>query len=185
LLADAGFDRIVLDEVKGRHFEFVAYDADGREVDIDLFFDGTVKEFDVQDNRRAVMADLMQFVPDVVRAALNERGIVDLREYEAKPRHYEVEGFDASGREIKMEIETDGRVSKIEIDDRAVQSQATPLIGEPELRAAVEQGGYAYDQIAARKNRHFEVLAMNPEGEPVELHIDLAGEIYKEKLRRR
>ena len=183
MLEAAGLTDVRLDERKGRHYEFETRDADGREVDVDVFFDGQIKKIDVESDRAATTVDLTTFLPEVIRAAVAERGIVDLREYDVKRNHVEVEGHDTQGREIEMEIAADGRILKVEIDDDKVRAPQ-PSVDESTLRTAVEAGGYAWGGDIERKPRHFEVSAVNPEGETVMLHVDLNGEIYKEQLRR-
>jgi hypothetical protein len=183
MLEAAGLTDVRLDERKGRHYEFETRDADGREVDIDVFFDGQIKKIDVESDRAAPTVDLTTFLPEAIRAAVAERGIVDLREYDVKRNHAEVDGYDAEGREIEMEIAADGRILKVEIDDDQVRAPQ-PSVDESTLRTAVEAGGYAWGGDVERKPRHFEVSAVNPEGETVMLHVDLNGEIYKEQLRR-
>ncbi|WP_099867772.1 PepSY domain-containing protein [Pararhizobium haloflavum] len=182
VLRDAGFSDVRLEERDEHHYEFDATDVDGRAVEIELMFDGSFKKVEVDSGGAAQNADFRALLPEGVQRALDERGVVDIREFDAKPRHYEVEGFDAEGREIEMDIENDGRIRKVEIDDRAAPPQAT--VDEAGLRERVEANGYTFEGNVERKPRHFEVRATNPEGEPVELHVDLNGEIYKEQLRR-
>lgn len=183
MLEAAGLTDIRLDERKGRHYEFETRDADGRQVDVDVFFDGQIKKIDVESDQSATTVDLTSLLPEVMRAAVAERGIVDLREYDVKRNHAEVDGYDAQGSEIEMEIAIDGRILKVEIDDDDDRSPR-PSVDEGALRTAVEAGGYEWSGNVERKPRHFEVSAVNPEGETVMLHVDLNGEIYKEQLQR-
>jgi len=44
--------------------------------------------------------------------------------------------------------------------------------------------GYAWKGDLALHRAHAEVDALNPEGEPVRLRLDLAGEITRERARR-
>jgi hypothetical protein len=169
-------------DIKPNHVEIEGYDNNGLDIEVRLSSDGTILKIDIDDDLHAQPADFRYLLPEVVRAAIDERDIVDVREFEAKPRHFELEGYDSSGREIEMEIGHDGRIRKIEVDSR--QAHISPAIGEGELLRAVEEGGYAYDGSVERKPRHFEVRAVNPEGEPVRLHVDFDGEIYREQLRR-
>lgn len=57
------------------------------------------------------------------------------------------------------------------------------VLSEASLRQIVERGGYKYGGSVDRKPKHYEVLAENPHGEQVELHIDFGGTIYKEERR--
>ena len=47
--------------------------------------------------------------------------------------------------------------------------------------AAVKKAGWSVKGEPRRKPKHFEVLARDGEGAWVELHVDFAGAIYKEK----
>ncbi len=185
VLTAAGFTDVRLDERKGRHVEYDALDADGQRVEVELFFDGDVKKLEFEDDGRAALDDVGAFMPEVVLQAAAERDLVEIEQFETKGRHYEIEGFDAAGREIEIEIDFDGRIRKVEIDDdddgRRVE---VPRIGGDELRGRVEEAGYRFEGPVEQRPRHFEVAAVNPEGEPVELHVDFDGEIYREQLRR-
>lgn len=52
---------------------------------------------------------------------------------------------------------------------------------EQRVRDRLAAAGYTRIGTFERKPRHFEVTARNPSGERVELHVDLTGEVYKER----
>ncbi len=185
LLESWGFERIRLDDVEDRHFEFDVVDADGRAIEIEIAFDGTLRAFDVDGDRQATSVDLRTLLPAGVQDVLTERGIVDVHDFEAGPRHFEVEGYTAEGREIEVEIRNDDRVGTISVEDSRPMPGGGPA-GAPDQTAiveAVEASGFAVRSFE-QKGRHIEVSATNPEGENVILHVDFAGEIYREVLDR-
>lgn len=184
VLSNAGFTDIRLDERKGRHVEYDARGADGQRVEVELFLDGAVKKIEFEDDGRAVLEQVRPLLPQVVLQAAAERDLTEVEQFETKGRHYEIEGYDAASREIEIEVDFDGRIRKLEIDDDDDRRVETPRIGDDELRSRVEEAGYRFEGRVEQKPRHFEVAAVNPEGEPVELHVDFDGEIYKEQLRR-
>lgn len=178
-----GFTDIELDERGPRHFEFDARDADGRQVEIRIDAEGVVTKLEVETERPAVQADFAQLLPEPIRQALARDNVTDIREFERERRHYEVEGFNADGQEVEMDIRLDGQVTKVEI--KGTRSAASvPAPSEAQLRQVVEAGGYQWVGNVQAKPRHHEVIAVNSYGETVELHVDFGGEIYKERLQR-
>ncbi|WP_158626096.1 PepSY domain-containing protein [Arsenicitalea aurantiaca] len=182
ILEGMGFSDIRLDDREDDHFEFEVRDADGRDIDIDLYFDGTIRDIDVDDDRRATSVDLSLLLPEEVQRAIAERGIVDVMEFESRRNHYKVEGYTEDGREIEIEIRNDDRVGRVSVDGPRPRVPAD--FNEAALRDSVEGQGYVISGALERKPRHVELVATNPEGEPVRLHVDLNGEVYKEQLRR-
>jgi hypothetical protein len=96
-----------------------------------------------------------------------------IEEIDRKRRHYEVEAQDRNGNEVEIHIDFEGRITRIELDE--------PTYGTDRLREIVEAAGYQWRGDVDRKGKHYEVDAVNPHGEDVELHVDFSGEIYKEK----
>ncbi|WP_164730512.1 PepSY domain-containing protein [Pelagibacterium montanilacus] len=180
MLENSGlFSRVWLDEDDDGHFEFEAVDTDGREVDIDVRRDGTIYEIDVDDDRRANTNNLADLLPEALRSAVAERGIVDLIEFETKGRHYEVEGYDANGRKVEFEIGADARTGSISVESERRPAPAN--VDVDAARARVEAVGYVV-QAVETKPRHIEMVAMSPEGAEVKLDVDFEGEVYRERL---
>jgi len=66
----------------------------------------------------AVPAAAETLTIDDVRALAFEKGIVKIEEVELDDGIWEVEGHDASGHEIEMEVEAaSGKITKLERDD--------------------------------------------------------------------
>ncbi|WP_052715961.1 hypothetical protein [Devosia chinhatensis] len=166
-------------EAGPRHFKLEGYTEAGHDFEIEFGLDGTLRKFDLDDDAPRDALSLTPLLPEGVQAVIAERGIVDVREFEVGPRHYKVEGYTEAGREIEVEIGFDDRVGAISVDDgRAAPAAA---FDEAAIIASVEAAGYQVRDVEA-KPRHVEVDAVNPEGETVRLHVDFAGEVYRERL---
>lgn len=103
-LATIGFSDIRFDEVDDGRYEFEVRDADGRRIDIELWPDATIHSLDVDDDRRASTVNLATLLPASLQQAIADLGIVDLMEFDTNSRHYEIEGYDAQGRKIEIDI---------------------------------------------------------------------------------
>lgn len=173
-LGELGLTNITLDETEERHYEFDARDSDGREVDIEIGFDGTIRQFDVDDDRRADTADLMMLLPEDARQAAASRGIVEVTEYDRGARQFSIEGYGEDGREIEVEFAVNAPAG-------AAGGSAGTDVDIEAATSAVEAAGYSVREVE-REPRHLEMLATNPEGENVRLHTDFAGAVNREIL---
>lgn len=171
-LTDWGFVDIRFDERDGGHYEFVARTANGHELEIELALDGRLLKLDLEDGGNVRGVGLVDLLPTEVQAVLAERGIVDVKEFDAGRSAWQVEGYTAEGREIEIEIAFVGASQEPAGADLAAVVEA------------VESAGYSVDGEPLVRGRHVEVLATNPEGEAVTLHTDLNGIVYRELLRR-
>lgn len=106
-LTDHGFTRIELEDTERDHYEFEAIDADGREIEIEIGFDGTVISFDVDDDRSAANADLMALLPQEIQDALARYEFAEVTEYERGSRSHEIEGFGADGQRVEVRLSLD------------------------------------------------------------------------------
>lgn len=170
-LTEWGFTNVRLEERDDGHFEFDARTAGGHDVELEIGLDGRLLSLDLDDDDNARGVGLVDVLPQEVQSVLNERGIVDVHEFEAGRSAWSVEGYTAEGREIEIEI-----------------AYAASATGEqPDLAAvvqSVEQAGYTIEGEPDLRERFVEVRATNPEGEPVTLHTDFNGVVYRELLRR-
>ncbi|SFZ86830.1 Peptidase propeptide and YPEB domain-containing protein [Devosia enhydra] len=180
LLEGFGLTDIRLDDDDDGHFEFDARTAEGYQVEIEIGRDGEIRKIDLDDDDDdRGSASLIAALPAGVREALSTRGVVALRDYERKPRHFEIEGVTGEGREIEIELRNDNRVGAVSVSDPRGAQQ--PAFDEAAFTAAVVAAGYQVSSVSQRP-RHVEVDAVNPEGEPVRLHADFDGTVYKETL---
>lgn len=96
-----------LEDTERDHYEFEAIDADGREIEIEIGFDGTVISFDVDDDRSAANADLMALLPQDLQDALAQYQFAEVTEYERGSRSHEIEGFGADGQRVEVRLSLD------------------------------------------------------------------------------
>lgn len=178
-LSEMGFTRIELDDVEDRYYEFEVRDADGREIDIDIAFDGTVLDIDVDDDRRARTVDLIAILPVEVQEAIRARGIVEIIEFEREGGRYEVEGFTSEGRKIEVEFSASNLASVVSVAPNGVAAPAT--VDLDAISASVSAAGYTVEHIE-RDDGRVRVRAVNPRGELVRLDVDFEGQIYREVL---
>jgi uncharacterized protein YdeI (BOF family) len=174
MLADAGFGAPRLEEADGRHLEFVAEAGPGVIVEIETYRDGRLRDVEA-DDEVADRAGLERLLPEGLRAQVAAQGVTVIEEAKFRDRHVEIEGRNASGAEIELRLAAEGYGL-----ERRGDAGGAALPDEAGLRAAVEGAGYVWGGIADRKPRHVEVNATNPNGEAVVVHIDAAGEIYRE-----
>ncbi|WP_204307274.1 hypothetical protein, partial [Enterobacter hormaechei] len=74
-----------------------------------------------------------------------------------------------------------GRIEEIEIadyDDDSVPDRPAFAVADVAQRVARE--GFRPQATAERRPQHFEILVLNVRSELVELHVDFAGQIYKQ-----
>ncbi|SDG12800.1 PepSY domain-containing protein [Pelagibacterium luteolum] len=172
------FTEIRFDERDDGRYAFDVVDTDGRSVDIELNLDGAIHEIDVDDDRPSTNVNLATLLPETLQTAISDRGIVDLIDFDIDDRHYEIEGYDASGRKIEIEIGFDQRTGSVAVQtDRPTPSD----VDIDAVTAQVEAAGYAVTS-SERKPRHIEMIATSPEGSEVRLHVDFEGQVYRETL---
>lgn len=119
--------------------------------------------------------------PATLRASLEGAGLTPAGSPVRHDKHTEIPARDARGRAWVVSLDRFGRIEESEIadyDDDAVPSRAT--FGVSDIPAIVEREGFRARAQAERRPEHFEVIATTRNGEMVELHIDFAGQIYKQ-----
>lgn len=86
----------------------------------------------------------------------------------------------ASGRD-RRSVPPGGRV----IDPAGPADADAPTTLPPQsLTQALQALGYRGMEQVKLHDRHYEIHTRNPWGEPVEVHLDFSGEVYREKRRR-
>ena len=182
-----GFTDVRVTDSERHKIEVEAKDADGRRIEVEMGRRGIVIEFEVRDDTPAVDADLMRLMPQPVRDAAVSAGIVDVREYDRSRRGVEIEGYDATGREVEVQLDAEarmrpqGRAERGRDGDR--REGRGPRMDLAGVRAAVVQAGYTLRGDVEFRRAHAAVIAANPEGEVVELHIEPDGAIVREQRR--
>ncbi len=97
-----------------------------------------------------------------------------------KNKHTEILARDAAGKAWTASLDRFGRLEEIELedyDDDNVPSR--PNFDNSGLTRIVEAAGYRARAGIERRSEHFEVIALNQQGDLVEVHVDFAGTIYK------
>lgn len=122
---------------------------------------------------------LPEVTPAQIQAVLKEQGLTQIGAAERKKRHIEIQTRDGNGRDIIASLDRFGRIWEIEDADH--DKKRTPVQISTEAQAAdiARQSGYGTPSSIERRKHHFEVLTTNSRGEPLEVHIDLSGHIYK------
>jgi hypothetical protein len=182
-----GFTAVTITDTGPRGVELTARDADGRLVEFEVARFGMIVEAEVKEGGPAVNADLMRLLPLPVREAARNAGIADLREIDRSRRGFELEGLDAQGRPVVLRYEMPApteRAIRAEHgrrwgDDGPERRRADPAA----VKRAVEAAGYKVRGDIEFRRAHAAVIAANPEGEVVELHIEPGGEIVREQRR--
>lgn len=96
-------------------------------------------------------------------------------------KHTEIPVRDSRGRNWVAWLDRFGRIEEVEIVDYDEDKvPASPAFAIAEIGRMVEREGFAVRAAATAKRHHFEVLATNQRSELVELHVDFAGQIYKQ-----
>lgn len=175
MLEGRGLSDVRITDSDRRKVEFSARDADGRRIEIEVARFGVVIEIDVEDDRPGPASDLMGLLPPPAQEAARQVGIVDLREFDRSRRGMKIEGLDAEGRKAETRIETDGRL--MPRDERWSRG---PMPAPAEVRGVVERAGYTVRGDIETRRAHAAVIATNPEGETVEVHVAPGGRIVRE-----
>lgn len=112
---------------------------------------------------------------------VRDAGVTPVGEPVRHPKHIEVNGRTGAGKNVIVSLDRFGRLDEIEDDDhdhdRVVEKRP---FGPAEAERAARDAGFTPRPAPERRKHHFEVLATNAKGEMVELHVDFAGNIYKQ-----
>ncbi|CEJ12137.1 hypothetical protein BN1110_02434 [bacterium YEK0313] len=115
-----------------------------------------------------------------IRSTLEAIGLSPAGAPVRRNKHTEIPARDARGQAWSASLDRFGRLEEIELedyDDDDVPPQ--PRFDPAELARIVEREGYRTRAAAERRPEHFEVIALNRQGDLVEVHVDFAGVIYK------
>ena len=118
--------------------------------------------------------------PTTIRATLEAIGLNPAGAPVRRNKHTQIPARDARGQAWSASLDRFGRLEEVELedyDDDEVPSQ--PRFDAAELARIVEREGYRSRAAAERRSEHFEVIALNRQGDLVEVHVDFAGVIYK------
>ena len=138
---------------------------------------GTIKHvfahrFTLEADGRVHLADL---TPKGLTAFPIDPGLLVTLEGETRPSEIKVTKITAEGR---GPVEIEHKKPNHAPGHKHADDPADPA----RVLAAVQEAGWTPEGEPERKPKHFEVLARRDGAEPVELHVDFAGVIYKQKL---
>lgn len=115
-----------------------------------------------------------------IRATLEAAGLTPAGPPVRRNKHTEILARDAAGKAWSASLDRFGRLEEIELedyDDDSVPSR--PRIDTDEVVRIASRAGYSARATVERRPEHFEVIALNAQGDIVEVHVDFAGTIYK------
>ncbi len=112
---------------------------------------------------------------------LKDAGVTAVGEPVRHPKHIEIPGRNAAGKEVIASLDRFGRLDEIEDADHDPErvSEKRP-IGPADAVRIAREAGFTPSEPVERKKRHFEILATNAKGETLELHMDFGGTVYKQ-----
>lgn len=112
---------------------------------------------------------------------LKDAGVTAVGEPVRHPKHIEISGRTAAGKDVIVSLDRFGRLDEIEDADHDPErvSDKRP-IGPADAVRLAREAGFTPSEPVERKKRHFEILATNAKGETLELHMDFAGTVYKQ-----
>lgn len=185
MIAAEGFTEVRVTDRARHKIEVTARDADGRRIEMEVARIGAIIEFEVKDDAPAVNADLMRLLPLPVREAARSAGIVDIREFERSRRGITLEGRDVAGAKVEARLDAEARMRPGPRDTRRSdwRAERAERLDPATVRRVVEGAGYTVRGDMEFRRAHASVIAANPEGEVVELHIERGGEIVREQRR--
>lgn len=115
-----------------------------------------------------------------VRATLEAIGLSAAGAPVRRNKHTEIPARDGRGQAWSASLDRFGRLEEVELEDYDDDNApAQPRFDPAELAGIVEREGYRARAAAERRPEHFEVIALNRQGDLVEVHVDFAGVIYK------
>jgi hypothetical protein len=110
------------------------------------------------------------------------RDMVRVQEVEMKHGLLEVEGFSERGQKVEVEFAPDGRVIKYERKYEGYGQSGFVNLSADNIRQQLSKMGYKQISWLDVKKKHIEAEAVNTYGERVELKLDLAGRVERERM---
>lgn len=115
-----------------------------------------------------------------IRSTLEAVGLQPAGPPVRKNKHTEIAVRDGSGRAWTASLDRFGRLEEIELDDYDDDNvPSRPRFQPADLASIVAGAGYTPRAEPTRRSEHFEIIALNGQGDLVEVHVDFAGTIYK------
>ena len=111
---------------------------------------------------------------------LKDAGLTAMGEPVRHPKHIEIPARTGTGKTVIVSLDRFGRLDEIEDADRDRERRPAQSIGPTDAERIAREAGYSIREAPEQRKHHYEILATNAKGEILELHMDFAGNIYKQ-----
>ncbi len=118
--------------------------------------------------------------PFDARAALESLQLRPVGPLIRKKRHMEIDAAMADGRRVVVSFDLSGRLWEIEHAEHDKRRYGDGPVNTTAAMEAVRNAGFSNPTVRETKRHHTVVSATTRKGEPVELHVDQGGVIYKQ-----
>jgi hypothetical protein len=115
-----------------------------------------------------------------VLRVLKDAGLTAIGEPVRHPKHIEIPARTGAGKNVIVSLDRFGRLDEIEDADRDRERRPAQTIGPADAERFAREAGYSIREAPEQRKHHYEILATNAKGEILELHMDFAGNIYKQ-----
>lgn len=120
------------------------------------------------------------FVPPGIAAILQDLGLTPIGAPVRKKQHTEVLARLPDGRTVYVSLDRSNRLWEIEDAEHQKNSAAPPGFTRDDYARLAREAGFSPTGDFEQKRNHVELEVTNRRGERLELHMDLAGTIYKQ-----
>jgi hypothetical protein len=123
--------------------------------------------------------------PRTINDTLAGLSLQPLGEAVRKRHHTEILARMTDGRSVYVSFDLSGRLWEIEdaSHDRQAVPEAFMPLTDAELLQKASEAGFAPEAFVERRKHHSVIAARNTAGEPLELHLDRRGYIFKQVWR--
>jgi uncharacterized protein (DUF2249 family) len=111
---------------------------------------------------------------------LNELKLKAVGPMERHRRHFSTDAQMEDGQRVHVTFDMLGRIAEIERAEFEPSRTAPPIADPQPILAKVQEAGFGNPVMSELKRGHAVVRATNQKNEPVELHVDNAGTIYRQ-----
>jgi hypothetical protein len=115
-----------------------------------------------------------------LRTALDELKLRPIGPVERSGRHLATDAVMEDGRLVAVTFDRSGQLLEIELRDFEPSRSATPIGDPAPVLERVRNAGFGNPVMSELRRRHAVVRATTQKNEPVELHIDNAGVIFRQ-----
>ena len=119
-------------------------------------------------------------VPPGITAVLQELGLTPIGAPVRKKQHTEVLARLPDGRTVYVSLDRSNRLWEIEDAEHQKNNAAPPGFTRDDYGRLAREAGFTPTGDFEQKRNHVELEVTNRRGERLELHMDLAGTIYKQ-----